>query len=700
MTQGSESSTHTGRRTDDTVLTRFERWARDTPGAQAVAAGTESLTYGQLDARANQLAHHLLNTGLPGRAVVAVGAGPRAGLLVALLGILKAGAAYTVVDTDNPRTGRLQLAAARPFALLADGPDQARLDDGAELRVIRLDTEAAAMGALSTDPPVRTPRVPQARTDRAHAGPAPAAQEDTAAVLFTGGADRRAVPVGHGTLLAAHEGWAGAAGLTPEDRHLITAGPDLTAFAAGWTRALCGGGALVLPEGPRWTPESLRRAIDAQRVTVLHTDPGTATQLLVRDSEATLSRTLRRPDEGLRSLRMVTVTGDRLYLDEHSALLARLRSGARLLNVYGLTEAAGTGAWFELPQLAGPLDGSEELSLIGTPFPGCHLDVRDGEIRLTARADGAAIPTGDLGTLRPDGLLEFGGRIRDRITGDDGSFDPHPVESAIRSHEGVGGAILAEVRGAGRGKNARPMLVAYLAPAPENDTSPPGADLPDSGELRRHLAGRFPADRMPRAVFRLPRLPRDRAGREQRTVLPLPTWSGVGGVTTGGGKYGASAGAGGSAGSWAPASCFFGGIALIVVGAFAMAAASLFWPGSMDLTGVPNPYATLFFLLYLFESWAFAAGLVFLFAGRSRMRRHGRRGRRITAAAHLAIVYLLAAWWPQDNFYRLAAKQDWPQQAALVYAFNIPLMIAAGIVAVYASRPPLNVFDVEPDKTG
>lgn len=684
MTQGSESFTHSSRRADDTVLSRFERWVRDTPGARAVTAGTDSLTYGQLDARANQLAHHLLSSGLPDRALVAVACAPRAELLVVLLGILKAGAAYTVMDTENPRTGQRQLTAARPFALLADAADQARLDDGGDLRVIRLDARATAVTALPTDPPDRAPR----------GGPA--------AVLFTGGTDRRAVPLDHDRLLAAHEGWARVAGPVPEDRHLITAAPDLTAFAAGWTRALCEGGTLVLPEGPRWTPESLRRAVDAERVTVLHTDPGTATQLLVRDREAVLSRTLRRPDEGLRSLRMVTVTGDRLYLDEQAALLARLRPAARLLNVYGPTEAAGTGAWFELPQLAGPVEAAEELSLIGAPFPGCRLDVRDGEISLAVPGGGEPVPTGDLGVLRPDGLLEFRGRIRDRLTADGAAFDPHPVESAIRSHEAVGGALLAEVKGAGTGVNARPVLVAFLAPAAENDTWPPGSDLPDGGELRRHLAGRIPGAVMPNAVIRLPGIPRDRAGREQRSALPMPPGRAgddrSGGGSGHGSKYGSAYG-GGSSGpngaGWAGL-VFFGAVGLVMVAGFIMILTLILWPGSTDLSGVPNPYATLFFLLYLFECWAFAAGVLFLFIGRSLMRRHGRRGPRITAAAHLAIVYLLVAWWPQDNFYRLTAKQDWPQQAALVYAFNIPLMIAAAIVAVYASRPPLSAFDVDP----
>lgn len=686
MTQGSESA-HSSRRTVDTVLSRFEGWARDTPGARAVIAGQESLTYRQLDVRANQLARHLLDAGLPEHAVVAVGTDRWAETVVALLGVLKAGAACAVIDAENPRTGQRQLATTRPFALLTHAAHQARLDDGGGLRVIRLDAEAAAIAGRPAEAPTN------------------GRQGSAAAHLFAGGPDHRAVPIGHDLLLAAHAGWAEVAGSTPEDRHLITAAPDLTAFAAGWTRALCAGGALVLPDGPRWTAEALRRAVEVERVTVLHTDPGTATRLLLRDRAAFAARTVRRPDEALRSLRMVTITGDRLYLDEQSTLLARLRPGARVLNVYGTTESAGTGTWFELAQLAGPLDDPERLSLIGTPFPGCRVDLRGGEIHLTPPGGGDAIPTGDLAVLRPDGLLEFGGRIRDRLTVDGDTFDPHPVESAIRTHGSIGSAVLARVRGGGTGKNAQPVLAAYLAPSAEDTGWPPGSDLPDSGELRRHLAGKVPADRMPRAVIRLPRVPRDRAGREQRTVLPLPAQRAEEARTAGGGGGGgAGTGTGTGGGKYAAASgsgtanvVFFGLVALLVLGVFFLILAKILWPGSTDLSGVPNPYATLFFLLYLVEAWAFAAGLLFLFAGRSRMRRHGRRGPRITAAAHLAIVYLLAAWWPQDNFYRLAAKQDWPLQAALVYAFNIPLMIAAGTVALYVSRPPVSAFDFDPD---
>ncbi|OKK22164.1 hypothetical protein AMK16_02940 [Streptomyces sp. CB00455] len=660
----------------DTVLERFERWVRRAPGSRAVTAGPDSLTYGELEARANQLAHHLLDAGLPPGGLVAVGTDRQAELLVAVLAALKAGAAYTVIDVEAPHTGQRQLAAVRPFALLTHAAHQARLDGGRGLRVVRLGAEAAEIAARSTAPPARP----------ASAWPA---HERTAAYLFTGGAVPRPVPVSHARLLAAHDSWAEVAHPTPQDRHLITAGSAVTAFAAGWTKALCAGGSLVVPERAPWEPEAIRRAIDAEQVSVLHTDPAGAARLLLEGpvprpaAPAGVPKARAAASAGPRALRLVTVTGDRLYLDEQAALQGRLRTGARLIGVYGPTETAGTGTRFELPQLSGPVDDPEQLCLLGTPFPGFRVDLRDGQVHLTPPDGGDAIPTGDLARLRSDGLLEFGGRLRDRITLAGRTLDPHRVESVIRGHEGVGGAIVSAVPGSAQ----VPRLVAYLVPPAADPSSPPGAGLPDAEALREHLADRLPAGERPRAVVRLRALPRTAAGQEDRDALPQPARPGAAHAgPRSSGKYGGAPHAGQQS-----LSCVLG-CGSILLGGIAWGTTFALWPGSTDVTGVPQPWAFLFNVLYLFECLAFGLGVVFLFAGRARMPAQG-HGRFLTKAAHLAIVYLLVAWWPQDNLYRLAAKHDWPRQAALVYTFNVPLMIAAAVVAYYVARRRTHHFD-------
>ena len=85
----------------------------------------------------------------------------------------------------------------------------------------------------------------------------------------------------------------------------------------------------------------------------------------------------------------------------------------------------------------------------------------------------------------------------------------------------------------------------------------------------------------------------------------------------------------------------------------------------------------------LAEDLSFGIGVAFLFLGHPAMARLGRPAG-WTVLAYLAIVWLLVAWWPQDNLYRLAAKTDWPRQAALVLAFNVTLMLAAAALAAFA----------------
>jgi hypothetical protein len=190
-----------------------------------------------------------------------------------------------------------------------------------------------------------------------------------------------------------------------------------------------------------------------------------------------------------------------------------------------------------------------------------------------------------------------------------------------------------------------------------DDASPAG--------LREYLGARV-AD--PPAVVVLRALPRTGTGAVDVTALPLPPLPAppVGkAVAAGGGGRGAAA------------------VVLVILGALAAwLLTDRLWPYSTDLSAVPSPWSGLFRGLYLAENLAFGLGVAFLFLGRRPMLARG--GTAWAGPAHLAIVWLLAAWWPQDNLYRLAAKHDWPRQALLVYGFNVTLMVAAAIVAAFA----------------
>jgi hypothetical protein len=234
------------------------------------------------------------------------------------------------------------------------------------------------------------------------------------------------------------------------------------------------------------------------------------------------------------------------------------------------------------------------------------------------------------------------------------------VEAELRGHPEVEDcAVLAIPTGP-----RRRTLVAYVVTT--------GPSRP--ADLRAFLsAPRLRSHRIPRAVIPVKALPRTSSGEVDRGALPLPVQPGQ----VAGGK-----------GSLSDLGDTPLGVVMLVVAGIVAAVAFLttdaFWPGSTDLSVVPQArFRLLFTGLYVAECLSFGLGTSFLFLGRRRMTRLGRPPW-LTTLAHLSIGWLLAAWWPQDNFYRLAAKTDWARQAALVYGFNITLMIAAAVLVAFA----------------
>lgn len=613
----------------------FEERARREPDRTAVVTEVARITYRELDTAANRLAGHLTKTvRLPAGGKVAVCTGRFPDALVAVLAVLKAGGAYALVPPDGPahRIGRLLDLTGAQVVVTHSGP-LPRVDDGSGRRIVCLDDadEAAAIAARSGKAP----------------GGAGISVRQAAAVLLTAGTTgaRRAVTASHARLTAAHRAWSEVYRLTGKDVALTTAAPGSTEFNGAWIRALCSGATLVLP----------RRLAAAEGVTVVDTDPVAAAELPVRD---------------LPSLRLVAVGGERFRFSEHAALHRRLAPGARVLTVYGTAEVAGCGTWFETGQLPGPIGDPERYCYLGRPFPGCAATVRRGQIWLTPPGGGDAVPTGDLGHADGEWPLEFRGRMAHRVKVEGRTVDTYRVEAALAGHPAVREAVVTSVPSGHRGG-----LVAYVVPAVA------GA-APGMAALRDHLDGAVPARDVPTTVVPVRSLPRNEAGKVDREALPKPPNPKP--LNPAAARSSGKGGAGTADMAWLAAF-----VLLLMPFLTAVLFTDVFWPGSTDLTGVPDPWAGLFRGLYFAEWLAFTAGMTFLVIGWPMMARLG-RPRWLTTAAHLAIVWLLVSWWPQDNFYRLAAKDDWPRQAALVYIFNVPLMIAAAVVAVWAAwRAPV-----------
>ncbi|MFE6871418.1 amino acid adenylation domain-containing protein [Kitasatospora sp. NPDC057692] len=690
-----------------TLPGRFEEHARRAPGAVAVRWAGRELTYGELDERADRLARHLAALGLgPGdRAAVALGRGTE--VYVALLAVLKAGAAYVPVEPGAPDALlRHVLDEASPVLVVTEEGHRIRLADAGARALVCLDS-AAGLDGSGGPPPVAI-------------GP-----EDAAVVFTTSGttgAPRCAV-VEHRNLLAVHHGWRQVYGLTPADRILSAASLEFDVFTADWVRALCSGATLVL--APR--DLTLDRGADiadlpalvaAERITLLELNVRTARRLAAHLAAAGPAGS----EGALPGLRLLTVGAEKWWLDEHLAMRRLLGHRTRVVNVYGLAEAAVDSTYFEVRGVDEVPD-SGSLSVVGVPFPGARVHVLGpdgrpvgagavGEIALagpglgrgypgrpeeTARRfvradfdpDGRVLRTGDLGRLAEDGTLRFVARAAGVV----GPADPAGsaavvarvrlaarAEAELRGHPGVREAAVVELEVA----RGRRELVGYAV-------TEPGAPDTDGWSLSAYLGARLPKGGAPAAVVPVPDLPRTRAGKLDRDALPLPAPADHAAPRrAGGGKGYRGKGGGGRSGDTAGTETFLGCGAVIVGLPVAYVACLLtrkLWPGSTDISAVPEPYDAFFRVLHLFEWTSFGLGVTWLLFGAAVTARFGRPVG-LSVAAHLSVFWLLASWWPQDNLYRTADRSVLATEVWLVYVFNIALMVSAAVVVRFLCWQP------------
>ncbi|GGW50037.1 class I adenylate-forming enzyme family protein [Streptomyces xantholiticus] len=618
-------------------------WAETRPSTEAIVCGVERISYGELGRLVETEADRLRSVGLPDGGLVAVALDQPVAALAVMLGVLRAGGAYLPLDPAMPREELHRiLGDADPYVVLTRELYRIAAGDRPNRRVVCVDAEAGPAGEGGTQPH--------------DSEDAPSARGVTACVLLTAGTTGPPglVPVSHHELAVARNAWQQVYGFDARDRHVHTAPPESADFTAGWVRALGSGGTLILPEGndphdPGALGTALRRLIAEEEATVLACGVPTARLLTARGLPP---RT---------RLRLVTVTGDAWYLDEQRALKEALSGDVRVVNAYTVTEAFGAGAYYELPDLRHPSEhGSESVSLIGVPLPETYLTVRGPAPGTRGPIVLNGVHTGDEGRIRDDGLLEFLGR--------QGSYAS--AERALQGHPDVREGLVAEVET----KHPRDVkVVAYAVPAE-------GRTL-DAVDVHRHVCRTLPSDARPHAVVSVPSLPRTRADKVDRKNVPLPVDVG----TTLRNKGGTV----GPASPQTPTGCMVGGV-LFLVTFFALLAwvfTDLLWPFSTNVSDVPSPYADYFRLLYFFENVSFGGGMALLLVGRPGMARVGHTDW-FTTVAHLSAVWLLVAWWPQDNLYRLTAKTDWPAQAVLAYTFNVSLMIAAAVVAAFAAVTP------------
>jgi amino acid adenylation domain-containing protein len=482
--------------------------AAQTPAKVAISVPDRVLTYGELDAAANRLAHFLQARGVGPEVRVGLCLERSAALVIGALAVLKAGGAYLPLDPAAPaeRLAFMLRDAAVPV-LLTDARLAAILPRGL-WETVALDADAARIARESAAVPV------------SHATAA-----NLAYVIYTSGStgQPKGVEIEHDALLNLIEWHQAAFALTAADRTTQVASPAFDAAVWELWPALAAGATILLPdEATRVAPLALRDWLVAERITVSFLPTPLAERVLALDwPQAT-------------AMRFLLTGGDALHHRPSPAL------PFTLVNNYGPSEntVVATSAPVavvgeEPPPIGWPIANTVAHVLdealqpvaageVGELWIGGRSLARGylGRPELTAErfiadpfaaAPGARLyRTGDLVRLLPDGQLAFLGRGDDQVKIRGYRIELGEIIAALNACPGVTESLVV----AREDTPGNKRLVAYIIPAPDAALS---ADT-----LREALAARLPDYMVPVAFVRLDAFPLTTNGKIDRRALPLP----------------------------------------------------------------------------------------------------------------------------------------------------------------------------------
>ncbi|HEY0606761.1 MAG TPA: amino acid adenylation domain-containing protein, partial [Herpetosiphonaceae bacterium] len=513
----------------------FEATAKRTPEAIAVVYEAQQLTYQELNARANQLAHELHERGVGPEVRVGLCVERSLEMVVGLLGILKAGGAYLPLDPTYP-TERLAFVLADAQVPLVLTQEHLRAQLPATTEVICLDAEPAG----SVDAGAMAPRSGVRSTNAAY-------------VIYTSGSTGvpKGVLVEHQALVNYTLSMLPHFDLQPRDRMLQFASPSFDVVVEELFPTWAAGAAVVLHGA------GILASI-AEFTVLLDQAQVTAVELPVAYWHAWVDEMVQSGQKVPASLRLVLLGCEKPSLDR---LATWQRFDVRSIYVFGLTETAITSTLYHVP--SDPTEGGKWSELpIGRPVANTQIYALDARLQpvpigvpgeLFIGGDGLArnylnqpgqtaarfvpnpfsdVPgarlyrTGDLVRYRPDGNLEFLGRSDAQVKVRGFRVELGEVEAALGQHPGVRDAVVI-LRGDGPGGK---QLVAYVVenqePRTENQgNSPePGSRflVLGSSELRSFLLDRLPEYMVPSAFVLLDVLPLTSHGKVDRAALPAP----------------------------------------------------------------------------------------------------------------------------------------------------------------------------------
>ncbi|HEX8538443.1 MAG TPA: amino acid adenylation domain-containing protein, partial [Cystobacter sp.] len=495
--------------------TWFERQVERTPDALAVTFQGESLTYRELNRRANRLAHHLRGLGVEPDEVVGLCLERSLEMLVGILGILKAGGAYLPLDPAYPRE-RLgfMLEDAGVRVLVAQRASAGHLPEH-RARMVELEGASAFANEREDNPAPR------------------AAPGNLAYVIYTSGSTGRpkGVLIEHAhvaRLFTATEPWYHF-----DERDVWTLfhsyAFDFSVWEI-WGALLYGGRVVVVPFLTSRSPVEFLRLLTEERVTVLNQTPSAFYALVAAAEEV---------DAGPTSLRRVIFGGEALDPQRLRPWVARYGDMPVLVNMYGITETTVHVSYRPLVESLAGLTAS----VIGGPIPDLRLYLLDphmqpvpvgvagelyvggeglargylGRPELTATrfvpdpfgAEGQRLyRSGDLARFRANGDIEYLGRIDAQVKLRGFRIELGEIEAVLEQTPRIRQAAVL-VREDVPGNK---QLVAYVVPG--------AGEPPVLEEVRAFLKTKLPEHMVPSAFVTLEKLPLTTNGKLDRRALP------------------------------------------------------------------------------------------------------------------------------------------------------------------------------------
>ncbi|MFD3167087.1 amino acid adenylation domain-containing protein [Herpetosiphon sp. NSE202] len=495
----------------------FEQQAHATPSAIALKFGAQQLSYGELNQQANQLAHSLIQRGVGSDSLVGVSLERSPLLVVALLGILKAGAAYVPIDLSYPTERRAFIAHDSGASLLITSANWAAEVADQTRELIVIDRDWPSIAQSSNENPTRYPQ-----------------PTNLAYVIYTSGSTGQ--PKG---AMITHQGltnyltWATQAYPVAQGVGSIVHSPigfDLTVTSL-FAPLLVGQTVILLPEANPL--EDLAHYLRSGQLSLLKLTP----------THMELLNQLLKPEELAQSSHALVIGGEALLPNQIAPWLQHAPQ-TRLINEYGPTETVVGCCIYEVSNDAA-FTGSVP---IGKPIANTQLYVLDryGELcpfgvagELYIGGDGVArgyhqrpsltaerfVPnpfstepgarfykTGDLVRYRHDGNLEFLGRTDQQIKFHGFRIELGEIELALTAHPAIReAAVVARHVPHLPGEQ---HLVAYVSAKPDQSVQADG--------LRQFLAERLPEYMVPSIYMPLERLPITPNGKIDRRALPVP----------------------------------------------------------------------------------------------------------------------------------------------------------------------------------